>query len=124
MGALDAPLAGVAKTLLGTFGRSATLYRAGTPGEYNTATGAIEGDSTPAGYPCEIAFSDYADSQIDGTVIKVGDRKAIVSRLRLGITPLAQSDTIAEGGRTWQIINVRGYSTGAQEAAYQMQLRR
>lgn len=117
-------MGGVAKTLLGTFGRSASLVRPGAGGAYDPATGTITGASTAVTYPCEIVFDEFSEGQIDGTLIKAGDRKALVSRLRVGVEPIPNSDYLTEGGRTWQIVRVMGYSSGAQEAAYNLQIRK
>lgn len=114
----------VARTLVGTFGRSATLRRPGGGGGYNPATGLIEAPGSSTDYTCEVVFEDFAQAQIDGTLVRAGDRKALVSRLRLGTEPVPQSDVLIEGGRTWQIVRLLGYSSGAQEAAYTLHVRR
>ncbi len=124
MGTLDGALGGVAQTLIRTFGRSATLIRPGSSGSFDTASLTITGAGSPTSYSCFVVFAEYTQSQIDGTLIKAGDRKAVVSRLALGVEPLPQSDTLYEGGRTWQIISLIGYSSGEQEAAYELQVRR
>jgi len=120
-GVLDVALGSVARTLTKTFGRSATLKHGGSAA-FSTTTGDVTMSS--ADYACEVVFSEYHERQFDGTLVKRGDRKAIVSRLRLGVEPVPDRDTLVEGGRTWRIVNVKGYSSGAQEAAYELQVRR
>jgi hypothetical protein len=120
MAVLDGVFGTLAQTLIGQFGRTATLTRA-PAGESGYTGQAPAGSATV--YPCSIVFEEYADSQVDGTVIKRGDRKAIVSRLALGTAPLPDRDTLTEGGRAWRIVRVLGYSSGEQEAAYSLQVR-
>lgn len=125
MGSLDSALGQVAKTLVKFGGRPATLVRPGPGGAYVPATGRVTGASPDTlSYPCEVVFAEYSASQIDGTLIRAGDRRAIVSRLRLGTEPVPNSDTLVEGGRTWQIVRLVGYSSGSQEAAFECQVRR
>lgn len=119
-GALDKAMGKVAKTLIGTLGRSATLRRAPAP-EAGYTGSAPAGSSTD--YPCEVALTEFDDRQIDGTTIRLGDRKALVSRLRLGFEPKPDRDTLIESGRTWRVLRVLGISSGAQEAAYVLHVR-
>lgn len=122
MGVLDAPMAKVAQSLVKTFGRPATLRAYGAP-FYDTPTGSVSHAGGYADVACHVAISEYAERQIDGTAIRRGDRRAIVSRLAIGGEPVADRDKIIEGGRTWRIVAVRGFSSGEQEAAYECQLR-
>lgn len=124
MGKLDGPMAKVARTLVKFGGRPAVLHRPGAGGEYAARSGTITGADTPTQINCHAAISDYLDRQIDGTLIRRGDRRAIVSRLEINATPVANSWTLVENGRTWQILNVRGYTSGEQEAAFELQLRK
>jgi len=121
MGALDGPMAAVAATLVRGFGRSATLRRA--PASESGYTGAAPAGST-TDYPCSVVFEEFGESQIDGTLIQRGDRKAIVARSTLATEPVPARDTLIEGGRTWRIVGFTGYSSGEQEAAYSLQVRR
>lgn len=122
MGVLDGPMAEVAKTLTGTFGRAATLKRYSTP-VYDDVTGKTS-SGTPTDVPCSVVLSEYSDARIDGTLIRAGDRRAIVSRTEVGSKPVADRDTLVLGSETWRIVRVRAYSSGEQEAAFELQLRR
>lgn len=131
MGILDAPLGQVANTLLGTFGRPAVLVRPGSGGEYNPTTLSVEGRGTDLELACSVVFEEFSQSRVDGTLIQQGDRKALVSRVKLqeGTTapePVPGSDYLRESGngRTWQIVSVLGFSTGDSEAAYSLHVRR
>ena len=127
MSILDGPMGKLAKTLIDDVqlgSRAATLTRPGSDGAYNPATGQIEGGGSPQAFTCRVVFDEFSEAQIDGTLVQAGDRKAIVARETLGTEPVPQSDTLTEDGRTWQIMRVIGYSSGAQEAAYTLHLRR
>jgi hypothetical protein len=121
MATLDKPMGRVAKTLLKKFGRSAVLRRGG-PAAYDTPTGYANASTTDI--PCEVVFEEFSEGQHDGTLVQVGDRRAIVSRLRIGVEPKPDADKLVEGGRVWRIVRVIGFSSGASEAAYQLHVRR
>lgn len=123
MGALDGPLANVAQTLLGKFGRGATLRRPGTPGTYDPTTGGYTGGSAPTSVPCNVVFSEFGVGQIDGTLVKLGDRKALVARADLTEEPVPDRDTLVVNSKVWAIKRVLGYSTGEYEAAYELHVR-
>jgi len=118
---LDAPMGALARTLVGTFGRAATINRKGAS-DYDTATGRTLSDTSSIS--CSVVIEAFAAGLIDGTIVQQGDVKGIVSGLEVGYKPVAARDTLTEGGRTWQIVNVIGYSSGASEAAYSLHLRR
>lgn len=122
MAILDKPMGKLAKTLTSKFGRSATLkHVAGRP-LYNTATGTVS--ETATSISCTVVFGEFTEKQIDGTLVKQGDRKAVVSRLDINVEPAPDKSVLIEGGRTWKIVRVIGYSSGAQEAAYELHVRR
>lgn len=125
MSVLDGPMGQLAATLIDSVGlgsRPATLRRtAASDGGYNAG---VAGGGAVTDYACRVAFAEYGQGQIDGTLIRAGDRKAIASRVTLTVEPDPARDTLIESGRTWQIVAVKGFSSGAQEAAYEMQVRR
>lgn len=118
---LDAPMGALARNLIGTFGRPATITRKGES-FYDTSTGrALHDESEVA---CSVVIEAFAAGLVDGTIVQQGDVKGIVSGAEVGYKPVPARDTLTEGGRTWQIVNVIGYSSGAREAAYSLHLRR
>lgn len=121
MAVLDGPMGQVAASLLGTFGRAATLRRA--PSNEIEYTG-IESEGAATTYPCSVVFEEFNESRIDGSTVQQGDRKAIVARSTLTVQPNPTTDVLIEGGRTWRIVGVTGYSSGSQEAAYALHVRR
>jgi hypothetical protein len=118
---LDGPMGKLAQTLIGTFGAPATISRKGEPG-YDTATGQSTADETES-ITCSVAWEEYHAREIDGTLVKTGDRKALVSRLELGYEPEAMRDALTSGGKAYRIVRVLGYPSGAEEAAYTLQVR-
>lgn len=122
MGVLDGAMGSVAQTLVSTFGRSATLKRYSTP-VYDDSTGKTS-SGTATDVSCSVVFEEFADRQIDGTLIKAGDRKAIVSRLDVTSAPVPDRDELAVDSQTWRIVRVLGHSSGDSEAAYTLHLRR
>ncbi len=48
---------------------------------------------------------DFKEKQIDGDIVKRGDKQAIVSLSGLGATP-AVADQLIDGSVTWEILNV------------------
>ena len=122
MPVLDGPMGKLAKALTGTFGRTATLKRASTP-NYNDDTGKTTTSQTSV--TCNVVLSKFEQRQVDGTLVRQGDRIAIVSRLDLGsVEPKPNQDTLTIGSVIWQVVRVIGYSSGANEAAYELHLRR
>lgn len=124
MAVLDGPLGSVAKTLTKTFGRSATITRPGSGGSYDPASGDITGAGSTTTTSCSIVFDESAVHLFDEALVRQGDRAGIVARTELGFQPNPGEDTLTEGGRDWEIADVKLYSSGAQEAAYALLLRR
>lgn len=123
MAILDQPMGKLAKSLIGKFGRSATLKRSSTA-YYDASVGKNRATS-PTDVSCTVVITEFEQREVDGSLVKAGDRKGLVSASALGnVEPVANRDTLVEGGRTWQIVRFIGYSSGAQEAAYELHLRR
>lgn len=129
MGLLDGPMGALAQTLVGKFGRSATITRPGTTTR-NPADGGVVVVSEAVAVSCEVVLEEFDERQVDGTLVQVGDRKAIVSRARMetdggsGFVPQPNRDTLTESGNNWRILRVLGYPSGSQEAAFTLHVRR
>lgn len=131
MTVLDKPMGKLAKTLMKKFGRPATITRPGAAGTYDPATGTVSQSAPALALSCSVAMTEFTEFQIDGTTVQRGDRKALVSGLKLeeetGVTdwrPVPNLDQLIEGGRTWNIIGLIGISSGEKEAAFVLQVRR
>lgn len=122
MSVLDGPMANVAKSLVGTFKRSATLRWYGAS-FYDDSTG--KNSPTPTDVSCAISPPQaYSLSQIDGTLIKAGDMHFIVARTGIGREPKANRDEFIIGSQTWFIVRVMPISSGESDAAYDVHVRR
>lgn len=119
---LDGAMGKLARKVIRQFGRSCVVVRKGE-GFYDHSLGR---DTHPEieRIACHAAITSYSEREIDGTLIQQGDRRALVGRTALGYEPTPMVDTLIEGGRTWLIVRLSGFSSGSQEAAYELQLRR
>ncbi|MEM7806278.1 MAG: hypothetical protein AAF545_15315 [Pseudomonadota bacterium] len=92
---------------------------------YDPSTGASTAGE-PQNETVQCYFARYRESQIDGTIIQAGDRRALIAALYNG-TPIIkrpQIDDILIGeGREVRILSVQEYQIGTQEALYACQVR-
>jgi hypothetical protein len=98
-------MATTSNRLLDQYGQLVTLTRL-TPGAYDPATGAaIVVNTTQQGIG---AVFDYGNRDIDGTVIKTGDKQLILSAIGL-VLPLV-GDQVTVGLTVYKITNVKALS--------------
>lgn len=71
-------------------------------------------------YDCSGFISDYRESRIDGVVIQVGDRQALIVANSLTVVPVP-GDKLTGQGETYDVINV---GRDPASATYSLQLRR
>lgn len=112
--ALDADL------LLQEFGAPATLTRT-TLGPRDPATGTA--GSVTVSADVRAAVFDYATRLVDGTLIQLGDKQALLSVVGLTLVP-APSDVFAWQGLTYQVVRVVQTAPAGQAVLYDMQVRR
>jgi len=98
-------LQATANRLLKGKGQSLTLTKI-TAGTYNPATGGFTGagTSTQTAYG---AIFDYGTKQIDGTLIKAGDKQLLLSAFKTDGTALTApvlGDTVTIGGVTYTLV--------------------
>ena len=118
---LDGPMAQLAQTLLGTFGGShgtGVLDRA-VSGEYDPGTREVS--TTWTAHVCNVVVEEYHANQIDGTLIKAGDKRALIARRDIGFEPTAGKDRLRIGAEQWEIVRVEGDPV---RATYTLQVRR
>lgn len=117
--AFYAGLRGTAARLLGDKGQQMTLKQRAsgtyTPGSDVTVT---ETDHTVTG-----AVFPYAAVVIDGTRIKVGDKKVLLSAEGMTVEP-DQDDRLLIGSVWHQIIAVKPVNPGGTVVVYELQVRR
>jgi len=98
-------LQATANRLLKGKGQSITLTKI-TAGTYNPATGGFTGagTSTQTAYG---AIFDYGTKQIDGTLIKAGDKQLLLSAFKTdgaALTAPVLGDTVTIGGVTYTLV--------------------
>lgn len=120
-GALDKAARAAAKIAVGIAGRTAILRTKPAAEAHYTGTAPT---GTPTDYPCEVVISEWDESQVDGTLVKAGDRKALVSALRIGVEPTQDRDVLVMNGVDWRVVGVRAIASGEQEAAFWLHIRR
>ena len=97
--------AATAKRLLDRFGRDGSLSRATETGEYDPVTGPVQGVITSA---CTVALLEFDNRQIDGQLILVGDRRALIAP-DVGFEPVA-GDALTVGSEVLQVVKNRPVS--------------
>ena len=101
------------------FGRGMTLRR--TTMAYNPATQT----STPtvADYAASGVVAEYEDKDIDGTLVKAGDRLIILSAEGLAITP-TPADKVIVGGVVYSIVRDKPTNPAGVAVVYELQVRK
>ena len=94
--------AAASKRALDRYGRDGSLSRF-TPGGYDPATGPI--DPVELQSPCTVALLEFDNRQIDGELIQVGDRRALIAP-DVGFEPQA-GDSLTVGGELLQVVRNR-----------------
>jgi hypothetical protein len=98
-------LQNTAQKLLKGKGQSITLTKV-TAGTYNPATGAMTGTTTSTQTAYGAIF-DYGAKQIDGTLIKAGDKQVLISAFKSdgsALTAPVLGDTVTIGGVTYTLV--------------------
>ena len=121
-GALDSVMRSVAKSLIGTFGTTATINTP-TGGSYDRYTdGTVPGINVQTIVPCSPP-AEYKNSVIDGTRIQAGDMKILIPALVYTTAPTT-AQTVTVRGAIYKIVSVYPISSGNLEAVWEVQLRR
>lgn len=97
------------------------IVRRETKGQYDPATG-----KKPAGaitdWHLPAVFSEYTQRDIDGTNVRVGDARVILSAYG-GPADLLTTDRIIDGSRTWTVVNAGRTAPGEVVIVWRPQLR-
>ncbi len=95
-----------------------------TAGTYSTSTGvASVSTSTQSAYG---ALFDYENKNIDGTLVKKGDRKLLLSALNTAgavLTAPSVNDTVTANSVTYTIVAIRPIEPSGVAVAYDCQIR-
>lgn len=117
-------MAEVASELLDEFGVSVTVKYIST-GAYDPATGSTTTTTTAKSSVAYI--DDYADRDIDGTKIKVGDRRVYLSVLDTAGSSIAKpgtTDKLTIDGADYSVINAKAIPGAGTPSLYDVQVRR
>jgi hypothetical protein len=106
-----------AERLIANFGQAATLTKTA-----NTST-AYNPTRTATPYACTVAVLDFRNSEIDGTLIKQGDKKVYVSTRGLAVVP-AVHDTITIANEVHAILAVMPLAPAGTVVYWEVQARR
>ncbi len=120
-----AAFAALAESMIAQNGRQITVTKSGSApvvggkpwqGVSNAAgSGSPGATSTVYG-----VFTEYAERQIDGTIIRRGDKKCLVAGTAAG---LETYDAIKDGAATWQIVKTTTLEPGPTRLLYEFQVR-
>lgn len=105
------------RNMLTNLGQTVTLTKL-SGGTFDGVLGAFTGQST-TDYLVKAVISEYNDKLIDGSMIKVGDKKATLE----STTEPAIDDVISVGGIDHKVINVKSYNPSGTVIAYEVQIR-
>ncbi|MFP1634091.1 hypothetical protein ACLB6G_20365 [Zhengella sp. ZM62] len=106
-----------AQRLIAKFGQSVTLTKVTKVwNDWNPGVNLTE-------YSATGAVMDYADREIDGTVIKAGDKRVYLSTEGLTVEP-DTTDTLTVGGVVHSIIRVDPLNPGGTVVMWTLQVRR
>ena len=105
--------------MLTKFGQTVTITRR-TAGTYNVSTGvATPTETTQTGTG---AMLEWADNLINGTLIKSGDRRLLLSAV--GITSPVLGDTVTADGTVYTIVApLKPFSPAGTVVMYEINLR-
>ena len=120
--ALDRKIVPLVLKKINQFGKAITLT-AKTVSSYTVATGVVV--SSAVNYSIKAVEGMYSERQIDGNIIKSGDKQIFIAASGLAVTP-QKSDkgySITMAGESWQIEAVKPVSSGDDIALYELQLR-
>jgi hypothetical protein len=108
-----------ATRLLAKFGRSVT-HTIRTAGTYDPATGLITVTETTQS--ATAALFDYGTKDIDGTLIVMGDKRALIAA---NITTMPKpDDTLTVGSVVWTIKQVNELNPAGTSVMYEAQVRK
>lgn len=127
MGILDGPLRGVAMTLIGRFGTTATFVTPGGVFFYDPETGKPVRDPE-AEQTVSVVVEDYPALQTSGGEaaaqdIRRGDKKLTVAAAALRQAPTTET-VVRFGGLEYTVVKVDAVYSGDQVALYVLQVRR
>jgi len=95
------------------------------PGTYDPTTGGLTGGSTSVQTGTGAVF-EYGNKNIDGTLIKVGDKQLLLSALKTDgteLVPPVVNDTVTIGGTVYTITQIKPLSPAGTIVLFDANLR-
>jgi len=117
---LDSTMRATAEDLIGQFGKAVTIRR--VVKDYSAATGKATVDETD--HTTKGVLEDFAERDIDGTVVLRGDTKLHVAAKPLSIAPDRETDEVIFDLTTYRVVNVQAIYSGEQVALFTLHLSR
>jgi hypothetical protein len=112
---------GLVANAIQQFGMPMTLSTE-TAGVYDPATGVIS-NPTKVESPVSGLIMEYDSKDIDGSVIKIGDKKVLMTAS--DTTPEPTSDyTLTMGDKDWAVINCNPIAPAGLAIVYEVQVRK
>lgn len=105
-----------AERLLANFGQAATLTQIANSGTAYNPT------QTETDHACTVVILDWKQSDIDGTLVLQGDKKAYISTQGLTATP-SKNDRLTVGSEVHEIVNLMPLSPAGLVVMWQAQIR-
>jgi hypothetical protein len=116
--------AATANRMLTKYGMEVTLRRV-TVGDYDPDTGSAPA-SPPVDYVCMGATFDYSQRDIDGSLIKTGDQKLLMSPFQTDGSAMpvpTTSDKILIGSTVYSIQPSKKVAPAGQNVLFELQIR-
>jgi hypothetical protein len=107
---------GTAEKLIENFGQDATLT------QYANSGTAYNPTRTGTDHTCRLVVTEYADRDVDGTLVLRTDRNVIISTAGLAVIP-SKADTLTIGGVAHQIVEIMPLEPGGIVVIWQAQVR-
>jgi len=105
-----------AENLLANFGQTATLTQTANSGTAYSPT------QTETDHACTVVILDWKQSDIDGTLVLRGDKKAYISTQGLTVTP-SKDDRLTVGGEAHEIVDLMPLSPAGTVVMWEAQIR-
>ena len=106
--------------LVDELGKALTLRKV-TEGTYDPETGEMSAASTSDTSVVGVLY-DYADEDIDGTRIQMGDRRCLIKAKSLSVAP-ESGDRIVDGSTVYTVVRIKKHEAGGVVSGYNMQVR-
>lgn len=112
-------MAATAVELIAEFGMAMTLVRV-TEGAYDPATSTQA--TTSANHTATGIKLDYRQSEIDGTMIRVGDQRVFLAP-DVAVTPRT-GDKLTISGESWQVVQASAAAPAGTVVVHKLQVRK